>query len=365
MNIGRITILKVGGERAHKTAQFTYWPYHDTIRTQILYWSQRCGNRIFGTTVRFQPGQKPTVLCPVRVTNPPRHSGSGFWPGLAQNWTEPPANNRTAGGLPRPVANTSLQRVWWFCALSFWQGRQPSIWFSQSIARCLLIAAFTISCPGNSTPRFLSSRTPARGLLIRKYVSSIAARKNSPLAIVAIFKARRMSDCSSCIRPPWLAIVAVMLKTYKEISCCIYILDSAITSTIYASVASSNVVKAWLVHSRGFLSLNSSAKISELTTSWCSISHTVRTNALVNHGGFPIRVAGNWSRSTLRTPAARYIISWRWSTSSRLYSHPMACCFLFLLFPVVQTIFNCASRVMFSVAAFTASRWAKWCLRCS
>jgi len=91
-NIGQITNLKAGGERAHETAQFTYWPYHNTIITQILNWSQRCRNRIFGTAGRFQPGQKPTVLCPVRVTTPPRQHWSGFWPGL-----EP---NRTAGENP-------------------------------------------------------------------------------------------------------------------------------------------------------------------------------------------------------------------------------------------------------------------------
>jgi hypothetical protein len=31
------------------------------------------------------------------------------------------------------------------------------------------------------------------------------------------FKARRMSDYSSCTRPPCLAIVADMLKTYKQL----------------------------------------------------------------------------------------------------------------------------------------------------
>jgi len=37
------------------------------------------------------------------------------------------------------------------------------------------------------------------------------------LSILAIFNARRMSDCSSCTRPPCLAIVADMLKTYKTL----------------------------------------------------------------------------------------------------------------------------------------------------
>jgi len=143
---------------------------------------------------------------------------------------------------------------------------------SFSIAGCLSIAAFKSTCPGNSTRRFFSSQASAHGIFIWNCVSSIAARENPPFAILAIFKARHVSDCSSCTRPPCLAIVADMLKTYKEISCCIYILDTTITSTMYASIASSNVVNAYLVHCRGFLSLHSSAKIPELATSWCLIA---------------------------------------------------------------------------------------------
>ena len=59
-----------------------------------------------GPAVRFLPGQKTQGFGSVRVTNPPRHSGSGFRPGNDPNRTEPPAKNRTAGGLPGPVANT-------------------------------------------------------------------------------------------------------------------------------------------------------------------------------------------------------------------------------------------------------------------
>jgi len=246
-----------------------------------------------------------------------------------------------------------------------WQGRQPSIWFSQRIAWCVSIAAGTCVCPGNLTPRLFCSRTSARGFMIRHCISSIAERENPPLAILAIFTARRMSHCSSCTRPPCLAIVADMLKTYKETSCCIYILDLAITSTLYTSVAFSNVVNAWLGHSRGFCSLNWSAEIPELTTSWCSISWTVRINASVNHGGFLLRAAINWSHTSLRTPAVCYIINWWPCTSRWLHLHPIACCLLLFLLLVFQKNFNCASGVMISVAAFVASRWTHWCLGCS
>jgi hypothetical protein len=111
MNIGRISIPNAGGEIGHKIAQFTHWPYHDTIWTQILNWSQRCGSLIFRTAVRFQPGPKPTVLCPVRVTKAPRQGGSGFWLGLEPNQTKPPAILRTTGGLPGLVANTTCQAL--------------------------------------------------------------------------------------------------------------------------------------------------------------------------------------------------------------------------------------------------------------
>jgi hypothetical protein len=77
------------------------------MRTQMLNWRQRCRNRKVGTAVRFQPGLKTVGLCPVRVTNPPRQSGSDFWPGNDPNRTEPPAKKRTAAGLHGPVANTS------------------------------------------------------------------------------------------------------------------------------------------------------------------------------------------------------------------------------------------------------------------
>ena len=269
--------------------------------------------------------------------------------------------SRSGGGAPVPLHH---QRVSRFCTVPLCQGRQPSVWFSWSLAACLSIAAFTFLCLANSTTRFFTSWTSTRGFLIRNSVSSLAAHNHPLLAILAILEARRISDCSSCTRPPCLAIVAGMLKTCNEISRCIYILDSANTWTMYASVASSNVVKACLVHSRGFLSLNWSAKIPELTTSWCWTLRTARTNALVNHGGFPLQVARNWSRSSLHTPGASYLLSWRSSTSTWLYSHLIACCFLFLLLPVLRTIFHSASTVMFSVAAFAASRWAEWCLHC-
>jgi len=77
------------------------------------------------------------------------------------------------------------------------------------------------------------------------------------------------------------------VEKLHEISCCIYISDSAITSTKYPSLASSRVVKACFVHSQGCSLLNSPATFPVLTTSWRSIAQTVRTNALVDHGGFP------------------------------------------------------------------------------
>jgi len=53
--------------------------------------------------------------------------------------------------------------------------------------------------------------------IVRCCSFSIAAHEYPPLSGLAIFKARRMSDSSSCTWPPCLAIVADMLKTYKKL----------------------------------------------------------------------------------------------------------------------------------------------------
>jgi len=123
------------------------------------------------------------------------------------------------------------------------------------------------------------------------------------------------------------------------------------------------VIKACFVHSRGLLSGNSSAKIPELTTSWCSISQTVQTNAFVDHGGFPLRAAMNSLRSSLRTSAVRYSVNSVLFATTRIYSHPTACCFLFLPLAALQTIFKCASWVICLVATLAALRWTNLCLR--
>jgi len=52
----------------------------------------------------------------------------------------------------------------------------------------------------------------AQGFLIDCCVSSIVVCKNPPLAIVAIFKARRMSDCSSWSWPPLSATTLVSVR---------------------------------------------------------------------------------------------------------------------------------------------------------
>ena len=168
------------------------------------------------------------------LTEPFRPDGNIFcWCGRFEIWALPycfrvdhmafrvdVAIGYGVGCLRRPgrraVVPWRLQRVWGLCAVPSWQGRQPSIWFCQIIAGCLSIAAFPFLCPGNKTAHFFSSRTSAWGFLIRNCVSSIVVRKNPPLAILPIFKTRRMSDCSSCTQPPFLAIVAYMLKTYKR-----------------------------------------------------------------------------------------------------------------------------------------------------
>jgi len=53
------------------------------------------------------------------------------------------------------------------------------------------------------------------------------------------------------------------------------------------------------------------------------------------------------------------------STSISSDSNPIAYCFAFLCGPVLRTIFECASWVIFSVAAIAVVRWPNWCLHYS
>jgi len=155
------------------------------------------------------------------------------------------------------------------------------------------------------------------------------------------------------------------VEALQELSCCIYISDSAITSTIYTSIASSKVVTACSFHYRGCLWLNSYSKLPKFTSSRCLISRTVWTNAFVDHGGLHLWVAVNWSHSSLCTPAVCVIVRCRPSTSIRQYSHPIVFCFWLLPLLVPLTIFNYAAKVIISVAAFAPSRYTQRGLRCS
>jgi hypothetical protein len=118
------------------------------------------------------------------------------------------------GGAPVPLR---LQLIKGIFTVPFRQGMYLSSWFCWSITRCLSIAAFTISYGANLTSRLFSSQTSAHSFLLWYCVFSIVARENPPLAILAVFNARRMSDYSIFTPPPCLAIVADMLKTYKKL----------------------------------------------------------------------------------------------------------------------------------------------------
>jgi hypothetical protein len=123
------------------------------------------------------------------------------------------------------------------------------------------------------------------------------------------------------------------------------------------------VINACFVHPRWCLSGNYCGKIPELKTSWCSISQTVGTDAFVDHGGFPLRATINSLCNSQQTPAVRYTLNCPPFASLWIYLHPTACGFLFLLLPVLRTIFKCASWGICSVAASAVSQWTNLCLR--
>jgi len=104
-----------------------------------------------------------------------------------------------------------------FCVVPICQGRLASVRLWGSITGCLWFAAMTILCAGNLTLRVFYSRTLEQGFLITYWGSTNAEHEHPSLAILAWFNARCMWDSSSCTRPPCLAMVAALLKTYLKI----------------------------------------------------------------------------------------------------------------------------------------------------
>jgi len=101
------------------------------------------------------------------------------------------------------------------CALEAWQ-ESGCVDLMKHCVVCFYRSRHHLS-RGNSAAHSCSSRISFQGSSIKYCVSFTGARENPPLAILAIFKPRCVSDCSSCTRPPCLPIVAEMLKTYKTL----------------------------------------------------------------------------------------------------------------------------------------------------
>ena len=86
------------------------------------------------------------------------------------------------------------------------------------------------------------------------------------------------------------------------------------------------------------------------------------TNAVAENGGFLLRAAINSLRSSLQTPAVRYALHWTRLAVIWTYIHPTTCCSLFLLLPILQMIFQCASWVICLGAALAVLWWTNLCL---
>jgi len=140
-----------------------------------------------------------------------------IWELWAPSMSPGGANGNLGGGGASSGADMhvsmGLEHGCGLLARPFWNGRLPSIRFSQTIAGHVSIAAITFLCPGKTTSIILPTWTSKGGVLIKYCMSSSAALENPPLAFVAIFNWRCISDLSLCTRPSCLAIVADMLKT--------------------------------------------------------------------------------------------------------------------------------------------------------
>ena len=214
-------------------------------------------------------------------------TGAGWhWWRLVLRWCGAGIGSRhlSVAGTPTPL---HLQHVCRFFAVTNWQQKQPSVWYSQPIAVCLWIATFTFLCPGRSTPHWLSSQTSVQGFLIRYWVFSNARQGIPPLAILAISKARHMSECSSCSQSPCLAIVAYMLKTNKTLVAAFKNEISLLPLPYMCQLPSQRYLKPWLstpgdCHHEICMLKCQSWHPHDIQFGW------LRINALVNQECFPL-----------------------------------------------------------------------------
>jgi len=79
--------------------------------------------------------------------------GSGGFPGRGGLGCGVRCLCPSGGGAPVPLR---LQHVCGLLSVPLWEGRQPSVGFSRTIAGCLSILSFTFWNPGNCTPHFFS-----------------------------------------------------------------------------------------------------------------------------------------------------------------------------------------------------------------
>jgi hypothetical protein len=109
----------------------------------------------------------------------------------------------------------------------------------------------------------------------------------------------------------------------------------------------------------------------------CLISRTVRTNAFIFHGGFPLWALMNWSHSSLLTPAVCYTVGWLSSTSIWIGSHSITCCIFYTCCFLIYLLFSnvppgsyfpwlqlqrCCELT--GACVVTMSHWVANCLKC-
>jgi hypothetical protein len=75
---------------------------------------------------------------------------------------------------------------------------------------------------------------------------------------------------------------------------------------------------------------------------------------MVDNAAVPLSETVPWLCSSLHSPAVRYRDNWPWLRLIWIESHPIACCSIFFLFPVLHHFFKFASRVIFQVAQIAA-----------
>jgi len=179
---------------------------------------------LFGTCINSKKSGTGKICMWIHISGRQNDDLGKLSSGIVTRW-----GGWRSGQRWRPLWCRLSASVWWKCTCScmslaclwmvcgaIWERKASSVLVLTKHCRVSFYRSlYLFKLRELNTPLLLFSDLGAR-FIDQVMCFLYHGAQNPSLAILAIFRARRMSDCCSWTRPPCVSIVADMLKTFKE-----------------------------------------------------------------------------------------------------------------------------------------------------